>query len=293
LEEFGIGRPSTYSSIISTLKDREYVTMDRKRFIPTDVGRIVNKFLTQHFNSYVDYQFTARLEDELDAVSRGEKEWVPVLEEFWGPFKERVDDTMQNVSRSEVTSESMDEACPKCAKPLNLRLGRHGRFVGCTGYPECDYTRNLGDSKDAEPAPAPEVVPDRQCPKCSSALIMRVGRYGKFIGCSAYPKCKHIESVETPEETSGVSCPECKKGSLRKRKSRYGKEFYSCGRYPDCKYATWNPPLDEPCPSCHWPIMTLKVTKRRGAEKACPQKECGYTEPAPEQAEKAEKETTV
>ncbi|RTZ81252.1 MAG: type I DNA topoisomerase, partial [Gammaproteobacteria bacterium] len=132
LEEHGIGRPSTYASIISTLQDRDYVELEKKRFHPTDVGRVVNKFLTNYFTRYVDYDFTAKLEDELDAVSRGEEEWVPLLKKFWKPFKERIDDTEKNVKRSDVTQEKMDEACPKCGKPLSIRLGRHGRFIGCT-----------------------------------------------------------------------------------------------------------------------------------------------------------------
>jgi len=277
LEEYGIGRPSTYAAIISTLQAREYVTMDKRRFIPSDVGRIVNKFLTGYFTQYVDYDFTAKLEDELDAVSRGEEEWVPLLRAFWKPFKERVDDTEQNVARKDVTQESMDEACPKCGKPLSIRLGRRGRFVGCSAFPDCDYTRSLGDDKEAE---TPEVIEGRVCPQCSSQLIIRHGRYGKFIGCSNYPTCKYIEPLEKPADT-GVECPECHKGSLLKRKSRYGKIFYSCSTYPECKYAVWNEPLNEPCPQCNWPILTLKTTKRRGTEKVCPQKECGYAEAVP------------
>ncbi len=277
LEEYGIGRPSTYASIISTLQQREYVEMDKKRFIPTDVGRIVNKFLTEHFTKYVDYDFTARLEDELDEVSRGEKDWVPVMDEFWGPFKELVETKEKDVSRKDVTQEALDEACPKCGKPLSIRLGRRGRFIGCSGYPECDYTRNLNETAEQKEEAPPEIVEGRTCPKCDSPLIIRQGRYGKFIGCSAYPKCKFIEPLEKPADT-GVTCPECKKGSLVQRKSRYGKLFYSCNTYPDCKYAVWNPPINEPCPQCGWPILTLKTTKRRGTEKVCPQKECGYTE---------------
>jgi DNA topoisomerase-1 len=277
LEEFGIGRPSTYASIISTLQQREYVEMDKKRFIPTDVGRIVNKFLTEHFTKYVDYDFTAHLEDELDEVSRGEKDWVPVMEEFWGPFQELVETKEKDVSRKDVTQEAMDEACPKCGKPLSIRLGRRGRFIGCSGYPECDYTRNLNETAEQKEEAPPEVVEGRTCPKCDSPLIIRQGRYGKFIGCSAYPKCKFIEPLEKPADT-GVVCPECKKGTLVQRKSRYGKMFYSCNTYPDCKYAVWNPPVNEPCPQCGWPILTLKTTKRRGTEKVCPQKECGYAE---------------
>ena len=278
LEEHGIGRPSTYASIISTLQQREYVEMDKKRFIPTDVGRVVNKFLTDHFTKYVDYDFTAHLEDELDEISRGEREWVPVMEAFWGPFKELVDAKEKGVSRKDVTQEEMEEVCPKCGKPLSIRLGRRGRFIGCSGYPECDYTRNLNESaEEKEEAAAPEVVEGRTCPKCDSPLIIRQGRYGKFIGCSAYPKCKFIEPLEKPADT-GVSCPQCHKGTLVQRKSRYGKLFYSCNTYPDCNYAVWNPPIDEPCPKCGWPILTLKTTKRRGTEKVCPQKECGYAE---------------
>jgi DNA topoisomerase-1 len=277
LEEVGIGRPSTYASIISTLQQREYVEMDKKRFIPTDVGRIVNKFLTEHFTKYVDYDFTAHLEDELDEVSRGEKDWVPVMEAFWGPFQELVETKEKDVSRKDVTQEAMDEACPKCGKPLSIRLGRRGRFIGCSGYPECDYTRNLNETAEQKEEAPPEIVEGRTCPKCDSPLIIRQGRYGKFIGCSAYPKCKFIEPLEKPADT-GVTCPECKKGTLVQRKSRYGKLFYSCNTYPDCKYAVWNPPINEPCPQCGWPILTLKTTKRRGTEKVCPQKECGYAE---------------
>ena len=281
LEEFGIGRPSTYATIISTLQAREYVEMDRKRFKPTDVGRVVAKFLTDHFTQYVDYGFTALMEDELDAVSRGEKEWVPVMHEFWDPFKKLVDHKEENVSRKDVTTEALNEACPKCSKPLSIRLGRRGRFIGCTGYPDCDYTRNLDET--AEQAAQPQKIEGRQCPKCNSDLIIRRGRYGKFIGCSSYPNCKHIEPLEKPADT-GVQCPECKQATFLKRKSRYGKVFYSCARYPDCKYAVWNLPLAQPCPSCGWPILTVKTTKRKGTERVCPRKECGFAEPAPELA---------
>lgn len=142
LEEFGIGRPSTYASIISTLQAREYAVLDKKRFLPTDVGRIVNRFLTEHFTRYVDYGFTAQMEDELDEISEGKRDWVPVLDEFWKGF-DRLLHEKKNIERKDVTQELLDEACPKCGKPLAIRLGKRGRFVGCTGYPECDFTRNL------------------------------------------------------------------------------------------------------------------------------------------------------
>jgi len=279
LEEHGIGRPSTYASIISTLQDREYVELTQKRFHPTDVGRIVNKFLTSYFTQYVDYGFTAALEDELDAVSRGEEEWVPLLDKFWHPFKDKVDHTEENVKRSDVTQEKIDEKCPKCGAGLVIRLGRNGRFVGCTAYPDCDYTRDMGDG----PARAePEKVEGRNCPECGADLLVRQGRYGKFIGCSAYPKCNYIEPLEKPQDT-GVTCPQCNKGTLMKRKSRRGKIFYSCSTYPKCDYAVWDEPLAEPCPNCGWPVLTLKTTKRRGTEKVCPQKECSHREPVDEE----------
>ncbi|MCP4701008.1 MAG: type I DNA topoisomerase [Gammaproteobacteria bacterium] len=279
LEEHGIGRPSTYASIISTLQQREYAALESKRFTPTDVGRVVNKFLTEHFAQYVDYTFTARLEDELDAVSRGEKAWIPLMDEFWTKFKELVDHKAKNVQRKDVTQEALDENCPKCKKPLSIRLGRRGKFVGCSGYPECDYTRNMDGEETT--ASEPEVVEGRTCPKCESPLHIKIGRYGRFIGCSNYPKCKHIEPLEKPRD-SGVQCPECKQGSLLEKKSRYGKFFYSCSTYPACKYAVWNEPLAESCPTCKWPVLTIKTTKRKGREKVCPQKTCKYAEPFPE-----------
>jgi DNA topoisomerase-1 len=275
LEEYGIGRPSTYAAIISTLQQRHYAELENKRFHPSDVGRIVNKFLTEHFTQYVDYNFTAHLEDDLDAVSRGEKNWIPLLREFWHPFKSLIETKDESLKRADVTHEQLDEACPECGSQLSIRLGRNGRFIGCTNYPECKYTRNLKEEADQPP---PEVVEGKSCPECGSAVLIKSGRYGKFIGCSAYPSCKHIEPLEKPED-SGVLCPECGKGNLIKKKSRFGKLFFSCATYPKCKYAVWNPPLLEPCPNCAWPILTLKITKRRGSEKVCPRKECGYTAP--------------
>jgi len=272
LEEHGIGRPSTYASIISTLQSREYVEMDKKRFMPTDVGRIVNKFLTEHFTQYVDYDFTANMEDELDAIARGEEEWVPMMRKFWQPFKALVKDKDANVDRKDVTHEALEEKCPKCGGSLAIRLGRRGRFIGCDNYPECDYTRNVNEDADAEP----ETV-DRKCPKCEAELIIRHGKYGKFIGCSAYPDCRYIEPLEKPKDM-GVVCPECKKGSMLERKSRRGKIFYSCEHYPGCKYAVWNQPLNEKCPDCGWPMLTLKTTKRHGTQKVCPQDDCKFVE---------------
>ena len=273
LEEHGIGRPSTYATILATILEREYVILDNKRFKPTDVGRIVSKFLTDYFAKYVDYDFTANLEDQLDAVSRGESKWVPLLREFWQPFKDLIDKIEQTVQRKDVTQEILEEKCPKCGKPLAIRLGRRGRFIGCTGYPDCDYTSNIaGEEKTAT---EPEVVEGRLCPKCNSPLHIKMGRYGKFIGCSNYPNCRYIEPLEKPTDT-GITCPKCKQGTLLKRKSRRGKIFYSCSTYPKCDYAIWDQPINEKCPKCGWPILTSKTTKKHGTQKVCPQKDCDY-----------------
>ncbi len=268
LEAYGIGRPSTYASIIQTLQNREYVAVEQRRFRPTDLGRVVGRFLTNHFERYVDYGFTASMEDELDAISRGEKQWQPVLSAFWGPFRALLDEKA-NVSRTEATSEALDEACPQCGKPLFLRLGRHGRFVACSGYPECNYTRPVdGPREPAEPV-------GRDCPDCGKPLVYKTGRYGRFISCSGYPECKHIEPLTQPK-SSGVICPQCGEGELVEKRSRYGKIFYSCNTYPKCSYAVWGPPIARACPRCAWPIMIEKSGKRLGEQLACPQSECAF-----------------
>jgi DNA topoisomerase-1 len=275
LEEYDIGRPSTYASIIHTLQQREYVIVDKKRFHPTDVGRIVNRFLTNYFTRYVDYQFTAGLEDTLDAIARGEKEWVPVLEEFWQPFVSQIQETDEQVQRKDITTEVLEEKCPKCQKPLSIRLGKRGRFIGCTGYPDCDYTQDLSGQEGDKAEP--EVVEGRDCPQCHHALHIKTGRYGRFIGCSNYPQCKHMEPLEKPADM-GVTCPKCHNAKILQRKSRKGKIFFSCGDYPKCDYALWNEPIDMPCPKCSWPILTLKESKKFGRQILCPKEGCGYSE---------------
>ena len=179
LEQHGIGRPSTYASIISTLQNREYVVLDKKRFQPTDVGRVVNRFLTEHFGHWVDYDFTARMEDELDDISNGKSEWVPVLERFWRDFSAQVE-AKESVSRKEVTQEALDEQCPKCGShPLTIRLGRRGRFVGCSGFPDCDYTRSLDGSGEATDAPARQEM--GQDPATGKIVLLLQGPYGPYF----------------------------------------------------------------------------------------------------------------
>ncbi len=275
LEEYGIGRPSTYASTLNTLVDRKYARLDKKRFFPEDVGMVVNDLLTAHFPKYVDYNFTAGLEEELDQVSRGEKQWKPLLREFWDPFITLLKQKEGEVKKDDLTTETLEEACPECGKPLAIKLGKRGKFIACTGFREgCKYTRNL-ENTGAEEAAEPEVS-DEKCDKCGQPMLIKSGRYGKYLACSGYPTCKNIQPLNKPKGT-GVSCPECKQGELTEKKSRYGKMFYSCNRYPDCKFALWDPPVPQPCPKCGFPVLVKKVYKKKGEFLKCPKEGCDYT----------------
>ncbi|MDQ6988866.1 MAG: type I DNA topoisomerase [Mariprofundaceae bacterium] len=274
MENHGIGRPSTYASILNVLRERKYVEMDKKRFVPTDVGEIVSKFLKDYFGDIVDTNFTADIEDKLDEIARGEKDWKPLLRDFWTPFKERIDHTQENVKRSDVTHEETDEICPECSKPMAIKLGRYGKFLACTGYPECKVAKPLNGSDEA---PAEPEMSEEKCEKCDSQMAIKMGRFGKFLGCSAYPKCKNIQPLEKPFDTE-IPCPECNKGTFLEKKSRRGKVFYSCATYPKCKNALWNKPLDKKCPECKAPFITEKITKRNGTEHVCVNEECKWKE---------------
>ena len=287
LEEYGIGRPSTYASIIKTLKDREYVTVEQRRFLPTDTGEVVNKFLTEHFETYVDYTFTAKLEDDLDNIANGKKAWIPIMEKFWKGFSKQISEK-ESIERAKFTTETLDETCPQCGQhQLQIKFGRSGRFIACGGYPDCNYTRNANETaeqaaiRQAQAAAEQAKLEGKFCPQCGGQLVYKQSRFGnKFIGCANYPKCKYIESnkEEQAKSDTGITCPQCKKGHLVAKKSRFGSVFYSCNCYPDCKYAINHEPLNEPCPACGWKVTMRKVTKRWGVERVCPQKECGWKE---------------
>jgi DNA topoisomerase-1 len=272
LEEYGIGRPSTYASIMNTLVTRKYVRLEKRTFFPEDTGRVVTKLLTEHFSKYVDYDFTATLEEELDAISRGELKWTPLIKQFWDPFIALLHRKDKEVSKADITTEKTDKTCPECGKELVIKLGRSGRFLACSGFPDCRHTEPLNsDGKEAEEP----VVSDEKCEKCGEPMLIKTGRYGKFLACSGYPKCKNIQPLEKPKSL-GITCPECGEGEMMEKKSRYGKIFYSCNRYPKCKYALWNEPKEEPCPKCGWPLTEIKITKRWGTVQRCPQEECDW-----------------
>ncbi len=272
LEEYGIGRPSTYASIMNTLVERKYARLDKKRFVPEDVGMVVSDLLVNHFTRYVDYNFTATLEEELDQVSRGEKNWKPLIHEFWGPFFSLLKQKEGEISKADLTTEATNESCPDCGKPLVVKLGRFGKFYACSGYPECKYIRKL-EKEGAEPQEP--VYSEEKCEKCGSPMLIKDGRYGKYLACSGYPGCKNIQPLVKPKGT-GVTCPECREGELTEKKSRYGKMFYSCNRYPQCKFALWDPPVEKPCPKCGFPLLVKKVYKREGEFLKCPKEGCDY-----------------
>ena len=232
LEEYGIGRPSTYAAIISTLQDRGYVKLEAKRFFPEDVGRIVSKFLTQHFTQYVDYNFTASMEDDLDAIARGDHDWKPTLRAFWGPFRDLAAEKTESVKRSDVTTEATGETCPQCGKhELVWRLGKYGRFKACSGYPECNYIEK------SENGPAEGEDTGIPCPSCAKtlggSLFKRTSRMGKtFYGCNKYPDDKYAiwdEPVQMP-------CPNCHWPIVGKKVSKKFGEWHRCSQ-PDCG---WN-----------------------------------------------------
>ncbi len=274
LEEHGIGRPSTYANIINTLLTRKYAILEKRRFVPEDVGMIVSKLLSDHFSKYVDYGFTAQLEEELDNVATGNSEWLPLMKNFWEPFIKQIKDKEATVNKADITTESTEEICPDCGKNLLIRLGRSGKFYGCSGFPECKYTRplNVSEADQVEPE-----VTDEKCEKCGEPMVIKLGRYGKFLGCSGYPKCKNIQSLVKPEKT-GINCPDCEKGELTKKMSqRYKKVFYSCDSYPKCKYIVNFKPIDEKCPDCGSKFLLDRNTKTKGHFLSCPVKECKYT----------------
>jgi DNA topoisomerase-1 len=273
LEEYGIGRPSTYASIIEILKTRRYVTITDRRFFPEDLGVTVNGLLVNHFPRYVDYQFTANLEEELDEIARGEMEWKPVVRNFWQPFSNLIGQKESEIKRHEIITEKTDEACPRCGKNLIIRLGRYGKFLGCSGYPECRFIRSLAGKENG--ASEQDAATGEACEKCGKPMVVKEGRYGKFLACSGYPECKSIKSLNKSVPT-GIKCPECAEGELIGKKTRRNRVFYGCSRYPQCSFATWNKPVNEPCPQCGSPFLVEKESKRYGVVVSCATKECGY-----------------
>ncbi len=318
LETDGVGRPSTYASILSTIQEREYVAKKGGRFYPTELGMVVSDLLVQCFDDIFDVKYTARLEEELDEIEEGKRDWRLAMAEFYDKFKldlMRAETEMTNIKRME---EPTGETCEKCGKPLVIKWGRHGRFMACSGYPDCTNTREIAlelpddekaalgeqgeeycvncgrpmvlkkgrfgqfwacsgypDCKTTKPLNGrqkkPDVPLEETCPRCGNNLAVKHGRYGEFTACSNYPKCRYVK-----QKTIGVPCPQCPQGELIERRSRRGKTFYGCNRYPDCDFVAWAKPVAEKCPECGSSYL-LEKWRKSGPILQCPHPECKYT----------------
>jgi DNA topoisomerase I len=250
LEEHGIGRPSTYASIITTIQSRRYVRLEERRFFPEEVGLVVSDLLTNHFTKYVDYGFTAEIEAELDEIAEGKRERVPVLKEWWGPFEKLIAAKDKEIKKEDITHTATDKPCPKCGKEhggqLVIKLGRFGKFYGCSRFPDCDYMAPL-EGEQEEDEEAKQQAAKEKCPECGSPMVVKRGRFGIFFGCSTYPKCKGTKPFV---KSTGVKCPQCGKGELAVKKTKRGRDFFGCTTYPKCDFAVWKEPVKEPCPKC-------------------------------------------
>ena len=326
LEDKGIGRPSTYAAILTTIQDREYTVRKEGRFRPTDLGLVVNDLLVASFADLFDIQYTARMEKELDEIEQGKIPWIKALQDFYGKFVTDLDQAHNRMKLTEEqTGESCDkcgkslvirwgrhgrfvacsgfpackntrelaaktgvsdlpgdseeeapqESCPNCGKPMALKNGRFGRFLACTGYPQCKTTRKLGTTGSGQTSPAQTLL-EENCPRCSNPLAVRQGRYGEFTACSNYPKCRYVK-----RKTLEVACPQpdCG-GQIVERKSRRGKIFYGCDRYPECRFVLWNKPIKKACPQCSAGFVLEKATKKQGTLHYCHDESCDFRESA-------------
>jgi DNA topoisomerase-1 len=266
LEAKGIGRPSTYVPIISTLLNRDYVIKEKGRFIPRELGMFVTDYLLEHFSDLMQFEFTAQLEEKLDLISEGKQNWQEYLQTYYELLKKDLDqaETKEGIRGKGIPSE---EDCPECGRKLVIREGRFGRFKACSGYPECTFRQSL-DKKEAETL-------EEKCPDCGSQMVLRHGKYGKFAACSDYPKCKYIK---TEKKDTGIGCPDCD-GSILRRKTKRGKIFYGCNQYPKCKFATWDEPVSRPCPECGRDFVLIKRPMKAQGYLYCSDKSCEFKEP--------------
>jgi DNA topoisomerase-1 len=260
LEGDGIGRPSTYASIISTLRDRGYVTMERRRFMPTELGETVTRVMISRFPDVFNVEFTSLMETELDKIEEGELGWQSVLQDFYAPFAKALEsvDTAALIREAHDVGDIENEPCPECGGKLTVKSGRFGPFIACTNYPECRYTKPLNRDK------VPDKPTDEVCQECGAPMVIKTGRYGEFLACTKYPECKHTRPIPL-----GVSCPKCGKGDLSERRTRRGRSFYGCTRYPECDFSTWYRPGPDTCPSCGHVGAERRVTKSRGEYRRC------------------------
>jgi DNA topoisomerase-1 len=319
LESDGVGRPSTYASILSTIQEREYVKKDGGKFIPTELGEVVTDLLLESFEDLFDIRYTAGMEDKLDDIEEGKTDWREAMSEFYDRFQRDLEHAERHMTDIKRMEEPTGENCEKCGKPLVIKWGRFGKFIACSGYPECSNTRELPPDpsateglteQDAEEycencgrpmvlkkgrfgqfyacsgypdckttkqiggAQKKQDVPlEEKCPQCGNHLVLKHGRFGEFTACSNYPTCKYVK-----QKTIGVPCPNCSEGEVVERRSKRGKTFYGCNRYPDCDFVAWGKPLNEKCPECGSPYLIEKWLKA-GPVAQCPNAECKFKKP--------------
>jgi DNA topoisomerase-1 len=316
LEAKGVGRPSTYASILSTIQEREYVRKDGGKFTPTELGMVVTDLLLESFDDLFDVTYTARMEAELDDIEEGKMDWRIAMSEFYERFQKDLKHAERHMTDIKRMEEPTDQICEKCGKPMVIKWGRHGKFIACTGYPECTNTREIAQEGVTEQDEAeycdncgrplvlkkgrfgqflacsgypdckttkqlgagqkPQDVPlDEPCPQCGNKLVKKFGRFGEFVACSNYPTCKYVK-----QKTIGVKCPNCSQGEIIERRSKRGKTFYGCNRYPECDFVAWGKPLPEKCPECGGSYLIEKFLKA-GAFAQCPNAECKYKKALP------------
>jgi DNA topoisomerase-1 len=321
LEADGVGRPSTYASILSTIQEREYVKKEGGRFYPTELGRVVTGLLLENFDDIFDVQYTARMEEELDEIETGKIAWRVAIGEFYERFDKDLKHAEEHMTDIKRMEKPTGLNCEKCGKPLVIKWGKHGSFIACTGYPDCTYTRELTvdlpdvdkvdlseqgeeeycencgrpmvlkkgrfgtffactgypDCKTTKPIGGtqkkPDVQLDEKCPNCGSNMVLKTGRFGEFTACGNYPTCKFVK-----QKTIGMKCPECNEGEVVERRSKRGKTFYGCNRWPDCNFVTWGKPVQEKCPECGGPYMVEKWLKA-GPVLQCPNADCKHKQP--------------
>jgi DNA topoisomerase-1 len=271
LEDRGIGRPSTYATILSTIQDRRYVTKNEGRFQPSELGKLVTRRLVSHFPRILDVDFTASMEESLDKIEDGEQNWIKLLSKFYAPFHDDVEQALKEMKDVRDLVEETGEVCDKCGKPMVVKWGRNGRFIACSGYPNCRNTKELPENED-KTAPAPV---DVKCEECGKPMVRKRGRYGDFLACSGYPKCKATRSLPT-----GIPCPkEGCDGELVQRRTKRGRTFYGCSAYKSngCDFVSWGTPVKEKCPNCSAPFLVVTGRRKGGRNLKCIADGCDYT----------------
>ena len=281
LEKYGIGRPSTYAPTIATIEARGYVERDEnKKLIPKDIAFVVNDLLVEHFPKIVDYQFTAKLENDLDRVAEGEVKWQPVIKEFYEPFHANLENKYEIINKNDIMPEEKStEICDKCGAPMIIKTGRYGKFLACSAFPECKNIKSMpgtdkngnGQADSEEIKELKEKHKDEICEKCGAPMAIKVGKFGPFLACTAYPKCKNLKNIGGGNSGTGITCPVCGKGEVVQKRSKRG-IFYACNQYPDCKTAFWGKPTGEKCPDCD----SLLIEDAKKGEVKCSNKDCGY-----------------